>query len=68
MAIFGPSVQIITVKDKKFISSVPLELNEDDKKLIELGEKQGFISETMAKQALGFELQRFQEAIVNIII
>lgn len=67
LTIFGPSLQILTVKDKKYISSVPLELNEDDKKLIELGEKQGYISETMAKQALGFESQRFQGAIVTYL-
>ncbi len=66
LGVFGTSLQIIEVDHKQFISSVPLELNEDHKLLISLGKEQGFISESMARgPPLNLSSQRFQEAIVR---
>ena len=65
---FGPCIQLIQVDSKQYISSVPMELNEDHKLLIALGEEQGFISETMAAESLKLSSQRFQEAIVCQIL
>eukprot|EP01022_Parablepharisma_sp_SALTPOND_P028919 TRINITY_DN72038_c0_g1_i1.p1 TRINITY_DN72038_c0_g1~~TRINITY_DN72038_c0_g1_i1.p1 ORF type:complete len:289 (-),score=33.76 TRINITY_DN72038_c0_g1_i1:85-870(-) len=67
LQVLGPALQLINVDNKQYISSVPMELNEDHKLLISLGEQQGFFSESMAVDKLKISLQRVQEAVKILI-
>jgi len=67
LQIFGPTIQIIEVENKKYISSVPIELNQDTKLLIALGEEQGYFSIASAAEKLKMQHAQVQEAVKILI-
>lgn len=67
MQTLGTSLNIIKVDTKQYISSVPMELNEDHKLLIVLGEEEGYFTESMAVEKLKILPQRVQEAVKILI-
>jgi len=63
----GTSLHIIEIDNKQYISSVPMELNDDTKLLIALGEDEGYFTEDIAVEKLKISLQRVQEAVKILI-
>ena len=60
----GTGCQIIR---NTFISTVPFELNPDTEKLIEIAEKQGYVTRPMIKDQLSWDMQRIEMAFSTLV-
>lgn len=63
----GSGFKIIAVGDEEFVVSVPVELNTEHSKLIDLGQRKGFVTKAMIKSDLQWT-KEFTENAVNVLL